>query len=36
MNAQKVYKRQGFSKVGTHDFVCGEEVQTDWIMWKDL
>ena len=34
--AQRVYKRQGFEEVGTHDFVCGNEVQTDWIMWKDL
>lgn len=36
LKAQRVYKRQGFEKCGTHDFVCGEEVQTDWIMWKDL
>lgn len=36
VKAQRVYSRQGFKKVGTHDFKCGEEVQTDWIMWKDL
>lgn len=34
--AQRVYGRQGFKKVGSHDFKMGEEVQADWIMWKYL
>lgn len=36
VKAQRVYRRQRFEKCGSHDFKCGEEVQTDWIMWKDL
>ncbi|KAH8679927.1 acyl-CoA N-acyltransferase [Tricladium varicosporioides] len=35
-SAQKVYEKLGFKKIGTHDFVMGECVQTDWILWKDL
>ncbi len=34
--AQKVYGKGGYKKVGTHDFVMGEEVQTDWIMVREL
>ncbi|RDW79932.1 hypothetical protein BP6252_04570 [Coleophoma cylindrospora] len=34
--AQKVYERFGFSKIGMHDFVMGECVQTDWILSKTL
>jgi ribosomal protein S18 acetylase RimI-like enzyme len=34
--AQKAYERFGFSKVGSHDFVMGTCVQTDWILTKDL
>ncbi|KAH6669302.1 acyl-CoA N-acyltransferase [Halenospora varia] len=35
-SAQKVYEKLGFKKIGTHDFVMGECVQTDWILWKNL
>ncbi|PMD20992.1 acyl-CoA N-acyltransferase [Hyaloscypha hepaticicola] len=34
--AQKVYERIGFEKVGSHDFVMGSCVQTDWILTKRL
>jgi ribosomal protein S18 acetylase RimI-like enzyme len=34
--AQKVYERMGFAKVGSHDFVMGSCVQTDWILSKRL
>ena len=34
--AQKVYERMGFEKVGSHDFVMGSCVQTDWILTKRL
>jgi ribosomal protein S18 acetylase RimI-like enzyme len=34
--AQKVYERAGYTKVGEHDFVMGEERQTDWILVKEL
>lgn len=34
--AQKVYERSGFRKVGSHDFVMGTCVQTDWILIKSL
>jgi ribosomal protein S18 acetylase RimI-like enzyme len=34
--AQKAYERFGFSKVGSHDFVMGTCVQTDWILMKSL
>jgi ribosomal protein S18 acetylase RimI-like enzyme len=34
--AQKVYERMGFKKVGSHDFVMGSCVQTDWILTKRL
>lgn len=34
--AQKAYERFGFSKVGSHDFVMGTCVQTDWILTKAL
>lgn len=34
--AQKVYKKMGFMKVGSHDFVMGSCVQTDWILSKRL
>jgi len=34
--AQKVYERMGFGKVGSHDFVMGSCVQTDWILTKRL
>lgn len=30
------YKKNGFCEIGTHIFVMGEDVQTDYIMRKDL
>jgi ribosomal protein S18 acetylase RimI-like enzyme len=36
IKAQKVYERMGFGKVGSHDFVMGSCVQTDWILTKRL
>ena len=30
------YKKNGFYKIGSHSFVMGEDVQTDYIMRKDL
>jgi len=31
-NAIGFYESQGFEKAGTHDFVLGDDVQTDWLM----
>ena len=36
LNAQRVYKNFGFDRVGAHDFVMGQCVQTDWILSKSL
>lgn len=33
---QKVYEKLGYEKCGVHDFVMGECIQTDWIMFKKL
>lgn len=30
------YQKNGFYKIGTHSFVMGNDVQTDFIMRKDL
>ena len=30
------YERFGFKKFGEHDFVLGDDVQTDWLMIKHL
>lgn len=30
------YSKQGFEKFGEHDFVLGDDVQTDCLMWKRL
>ena len=35
-NAIRFYKKNGFRAIGTHSFVMGEDVQTDYIMRKDL
>lgn len=35
-NAISFYKRHGFYQMGTHAFVMGDDVQTDFIMRKDL
>lgn len=34
--AIRFYKKNGFYKIGTHTFVMGEDVQTDYVMRKDL
>lgn len=34
--AIRFYKNNGFYKIGTHTFIMGEDVQTDYIMKKDL
>ena len=34
--ALKFYKKNGFYEIGTHTFVMGEDVQTDYIMRKDM
>lgn len=36
LKAQRFYMREGFEKVGSHEFVMGEERQTDWIMVRGL
>ena len=30
------YHRWGFEKFGEHDFILGDDVQTDWLMKKEL
>lgn len=35
-NAQRVYEKLGYRRVGKHDFVIGGDVQTDFIMIKQL
>ncbi len=32
--AIEFYKKWGFEKFAEHDFVLGNDVQTDWLMWK--
>ena len=34
--AIRFYKKNGFYEIGTHAFVMGEDVQTDYVMRKDL
>ena len=34
--AIRFYKKNGFYEIGTHKFVMGEDVQTDFVMRKDL
>ena len=34
--AIRFYEKNGFYKIGTHSFVMGEDVQTDYVMRKDL
>lgn len=34
--AQAFYTREGFERVGEHDFVLGSDRQTDWIMQRSL
>lgn len=34
--AIRFYKKSGFYEIGTHTFVMGEDVQTDYIMRRDL
>ncbi|KFY50183.1 hypothetical protein V496_09544 [Pseudogymnoascus sp. VKM F-4515 (FW-2607)] len=35
-NAQRMYEKLGYRRVGSHDFTIGEIVQTDYIMIKEL
>lgn len=34
--AKQFYAKFGFTQFGTHDFVLGDDVQTDWLMKKSL
>ena len=34
--AIRFYKKNGFYEIGTHTFVMGDDVQTDYVMRKDL
>ena len=34
--AIRFYQKNGFYEIGTHSFVMGEDVQTDYVMRKDL
>ena len=34
--AKHFYKKNGFYKIGEHSFVVGDDVQTDYVMRKDL
>ena len=36
LHAISFYERWGFEKFSEHDFVLGDDVQTDWLMKKDL
>ncbi|HJP62378.1 MAG TPA: GNAT family N-acetyltransferase [Mucilaginibacter sp.] len=36
LNAQRFYERNGFVKTGSHEFVVGKDVQTDFLMKKIL
>jgi diamine N-acetyltransferase len=35
-NAIAFYEKQGFVRFGAHTFVLGEDVQTDFLVWKRL
>ena len=36
VKAERMYRRWGFERVGTHHFLTGDTKQTDWIMVKWL
>ena len=36
VKAERLYRRWGFERVGTHDFTTGDTRQTDWVMIKWL
>ncbi|KAJ9603338.1 hypothetical protein H2200_012116 [Cladophialophora chaetospira] len=36
LKAQRVYEKLGYRRVGDHNFVMGDEVQTDWLLVKEL
>lgn len=36
VKAINFYKKFGFKKIGEHPFLVGNDVQTDWLMKKDL
>ena len=36
LKAQAFYRKSGFEKVGSHDFVLGDDIQKDYILVKEL
>jgi ribosomal protein S18 acetylase RimI-like enzyme len=34
--ATRFYQRHGFVKAGTHKFILGDQVDTDWVMIKEI
>ena len=36
LKAQAFYQKSGFKKVGSHDFILGDDKQTDYILLKTL
>ena len=36
LKAQAFYRKSGFEKVGSHDFVLGDDIQNDYILVKEL
>lgn len=36
LKAQAFYRKSGFEKVGSHDFILGDDIQTDYILVKEL
>lgn len=36
LKAQAFYQKSGFKKVGSHDFILGDDIQTDYILVKEL
>ena len=34
--AKRFYEKNGFYRIGAHSFVVGDDVQTDYVMRKDL
>lgn len=35
-NALSFYQKNNFYKIGSHDFIMGDEMQTDYLLRKDL
>jgi ribosomal protein S18 acetylase RimI-like enzyme len=36
LRAQAFYRKAGFERFGEHEFVLGDDVQTDWLMKKTI